>query len=453
MQGPIDFEKPHRRDRGDRDRDVDEDRRDRREGGPGRERGDPARHERGGRRARNDGGWKDLRGGRGGGGGIDYHQPGRPGEEENNQVILDGGHLLSLLKANPPSSKKYTREELLSIKHLSASKVKPPKLNPMIDRENFASPLVLKGKFDLEEDGAAASRRENYHNKDRRPQHEPAILEDNGRRAPRKPEGLNGTMVAGGSVASAAAPSALQNGTGRGGGRGRETQGWGPADHAAADARLPRPNRQPNKLDMPEWDMPDPNAKITMNLSDYTLGDIHQVDGGLGGGFFVDEDDEEEDVTQASRGFGKWFGRPAAAPNAQQEAPLEPAAGMLGLPPVGSSEPSAPTTPSVFIPATTAQSSAPSTQAAPAMAPVSAQVGLGTPGLGLLSEVSEKMPSQPAENWLQPSEHLSLAEPLQHVQDDWKLPLGTGSTLGLADDRGCAGATQANEEESGCSQS
>mmetsp|Transcript_41344 Transcript_41344/g.95151 ORF Transcript_41344/g.95151 Transcript_41344/m.95151 type:complete len:450 (-) Transcript_41344:15-1364(-) len=449
MQGPIEsFEKPHRRDR--IDRDMDEDRRDRREGGPGRERGDPARHERGGRRARNDGGWKDLRVGRGGGGGIDYNQPARP-QDENNQVIMDGGFLLSLLKMNPPSAKKYTREELLSIKNLSASKVKPPKLNPMIDRENFTSPLVLKGKFDLEEDGAAASRRD--YQKERRPHRSEPELEDNDRRrAQRKPEGMNGTAVAGGAVASAAAPSALQNGTGRSGGRGRDTQGWGPADHAAADARLPRPNRQPNKLDMPEWDMPDPNAKITMNLSDYTLGDIHQVDGGLGRGFFVDEDDEEEDVTQASRGFGKWFGKPAAASSTspQKEAPAELTAETMGLPPVGSKEPSSPPS-DVLNPATTAQSSAPSAQTVPTVS--QAQVGLGTPGLGLLSEVAEKLPSQQAGSWLQSSEHLSLAEPLQHVQDEWKLQLGTGSTLGLADDRGCAGAAQATEEDSGCSQS
>mmetsp|Transcript_70129 Transcript_70129/g.168101 ORF Transcript_70129/g.168101 Transcript_70129/m.168101 type:complete len:479 (-) Transcript_70129:100-1536(-) len=314
---------------------MDEDRRDRRDAAGGRERGDPARHERGGRRARNDGGWK-AGGGRGmpvgpstldyhhaaGAAALDYHHAGRPDEglpmglppPPQQQQVPDGSFLLSLLKANPPAATKYTREELFSIKHLQASHVKPSKLNPMIDRENITSPLVLKGKFDLEEDGIGVSRRD--HHRDRRPREE---MED--RRGLRKGmDGMNGTVGLGGSVPSAAAPSALQGTNGRnGGGRGRDMHGWGPADHAAADARLPRPARNP-KMDTPEWDMPDPNVQCTMNLSDYTLGDIRQAEGSAGGGagggggsggggFFVDESDDEEDVTQASRAFGKWFNK------------------------------------------------------------------------------------------------------------------------------------------------
>eukprot|EP00971_Amphidinium_carterae_P329524 6462038-Amphidinium_carterae.3 len=98
------------------------------------------------------------------------------------QVIMDGGFLLSLLKMNPPSAKKYTREVqlpcndhvlwspmvgVMPIRSCSPSKTSPlPSSQLMLmgassiatrQQENFTSPLVLKGKFDLEEESSIIS--------------------------------------------------------------------------------------------------------------------------------------------------------------------------------------------------------------------------------------------------------------------------------------------------------
>mmetsp|Transcript_63862 Transcript_63862/g.140642 ORF Transcript_63862/g.140642 Transcript_63862/m.140642 type:complete len:363 (+) Transcript_63862:66-1154(+) len=68
------------------------------------------------------------------------------GDTPSASQPLNGGVLLSMLKANPPSIVRYTREELLSIGQLPASKVKPSSLNVIIDKENAASPLLVKVK-------------------------------------------------------------------------------------------------------------------------------------------------------------------------------------------------------------------------------------------------------------------------------------------------------------------
>jgi len=122
---------------------------DRRENWKDRDRG-----ERGGDSKKDS--WKERRdqnqrGGDRGGGKQHAEKPGeenrahhRPGEEST------GAALLTMLKANPPSATRYTREQLLSIGQLPASKVKPNALNPIIDKENNQSPLLVKVRNDKE---------------------------------------------------------------------------------------------------------------------------------------------------------------------------------------------------------------------------------------------------------------------------------------------------------------
>jgi len=59
--------------------------------------------------------------------------------------VLNGNALLSMLKSNPPKVTKYTKGELLSIARLPASSIRPPNLDPMIDKENKNSQLVVHG--------------------------------------------------------------------------------------------------------------------------------------------------------------------------------------------------------------------------------------------------------------------------------------------------------------------
>eukprot|EP00747_Dinoflagellata_sp_TGD_P210101 gnl/TRDRNA2_/TRDRNA2_83426_c0_seq1.p1 gnl/TRDRNA2_/TRDRNA2_83426_c0~~gnl/TRDRNA2_/TRDRNA2_83426_c0_seq1.p1 ORF type:complete len:631 (-),score=157.06 gnl/TRDRNA2_/TRDRNA2_83426_c0_seq1:53-1945(-) len=65
-----------------------------------------------------------------------------------NAPALNGGTLLSMLKANMPSVRRYTRQELLSIGQLPASRVKPPTLDEIIDKDNAESPLLLKARME-----------------------------------------------------------------------------------------------------------------------------------------------------------------------------------------------------------------------------------------------------------------------------------------------------------------
>merc|ERR1719174_1038029 len=94
---------------------------------------------------------------------------GRQRGNAENAEALNGGALLSLLKSHTPSVRRYTREELFSIGQLAASKVKPDMLSEIIDKENAASPLLVRPKVprrnregeeeDYDEE-AAAGRRE-----------------------------------------------------------------------------------------------------------------------------------------------------------------------------------------------------------------------------------------------------------------------------------------------------
>jgi len=59
---------------------------------------------------------------------------------------LNGGALLCMLKANTPKIMRYTKEELLSIGQLPASKVKPRDLCSLIDKTNLQSPLLMRSR-------------------------------------------------------------------------------------------------------------------------------------------------------------------------------------------------------------------------------------------------------------------------------------------------------------------
>jgi len=66
-------------------------------------------------------------------------------QEREDEEVLNGNALLSMLKSNPPKVTKYTKGELLSIARLPASSIRPPNLDPMIDKENKNSQLVVHG--------------------------------------------------------------------------------------------------------------------------------------------------------------------------------------------------------------------------------------------------------------------------------------------------------------------
>jgi len=61
---------------------------------------------------------------------------------------LNGGALLSMLKANAPKIMRYTKEELMSIGQLPASRAKPVDLCSLIDKTNMQSPLLVRSRPD-----------------------------------------------------------------------------------------------------------------------------------------------------------------------------------------------------------------------------------------------------------------------------------------------------------------
>lgn len=68
---------------------------------------------------------------------------------------LNGGALLSMLKANAPKIVRYTKEELLSIGQLPASRSRPQELCPLIDKSNLQSPLLIRAKAEKAKDDDA----------------------------------------------------------------------------------------------------------------------------------------------------------------------------------------------------------------------------------------------------------------------------------------------------------
>eukprot|EP00397_Hematodinium_sp_SG-2012_P032418 GEMP01034518.1.p1 GENE.GEMP01034518.1~~GEMP01034518.1.p1 ORF type:complete len:440 (+),score=111.36 GEMP01034518.1:67-1386(+) len=65
---------------------------------------------------------------------------------EKDTQQLNGGALLSMLKAHVPTISRYTKEELLSIGQLPASRARPQDLCSLIDRTNLQSPLLIRAK-------------------------------------------------------------------------------------------------------------------------------------------------------------------------------------------------------------------------------------------------------------------------------------------------------------------
>lgn len=82
---------------------------------------------------------------------------------------LSGSALLTMLKAGGPKVTRYTKGELLSIRQLPASKIRPPTLDNYVDKENLASPLLIRnqGAEDAEDGGEGDARQRTSRRKDR----------------------------------------------------------------------------------------------------------------------------------------------------------------------------------------------------------------------------------------------------------------------------------------------
>jgi len=282
------------------------------------------------------------------------------GSENAQAVRGNGAVLLSLLKAHPPGAKPYMKEQLLSIGQLPASRVKPPSLSDVIDKENGASPLLFKGN--REKDG----------------EHGEAKRDGESRRERR--EQRNGGATAG-------LPAGRSDGgTLDGKEPDRRWSNWNGGGNV--EQRLP--TGKANDPDT-QWDMPDASSNAgtfggdLSDLANFTLGDIRKAEKSMNGGmsfkdykaslraeevstgalqgavavsssnaaaavaatvgdspfgeeapggdadssFFAEK--EVDDACGASRGFGKWFGgRAEAAPATPATSTGTPRSAVIG---------------------------------------------------------------------------------------------------------------------------
>lgn len=262
--------------------------------------------------------------------------------------------------AQAVSARRYTREELMSIGQLPMSKVKPPTLHPMIDQGNPSSTLVLMktkadkasrrrgdGDEDDGDDDDAGGRRERRGNRDR-----------GARKGESEEEDENDGWA---------------DRRGRRGHRADRDARWGGGWNqdewsnmhqefmGKDDPQHPSAGSWQKANPPTQWDMPDA-AGAEGSLREFTLGDIRKAEKSIAGGmsmkdykasmrsagdlvperkssdpfqdsgdgnFFVEED--EEDVSRASRGFGKWFGAGRAAEAAAAAAGASAAVGTVGV--------------------------------------------------------------------------------------------------------------------------
>jgi len=257
------------------------------------------------------------------------------GENSAGPQVLNGGALLSLLKANTPSHTRYTREELFAIGQLPASKVKPPTLNVMIDKDNVASTLLFRRdkarrRGDGDEDDDEEGRRE------RRPRGE------RGRRGDSDDDDEEAEW-----------PDRRPKDTRWSGGWKQDE--WSKPNETVAEPSQESWHQKGADESSPQWDMPDAGGPEG-SLLEFTLGDIRKAEKSIASGmtmkdykaslrtgpgaaepaperkgsdpfqdsgndFFFEE--EEEDVSRASRGFGKWFASGRAAEAIEE--PADPA--------------------------------------------------------------------------------------------------------------------------------
>lgn len=275
--------------------------------------------------------------------------------------VLSGGDLMNLLKADRPaqavSARRYTREELMCIGQLPMSKVKPPTLDAMIDKGNPSSTLLLMktkadkasrrrgdGDEDDGDDDDGAGRRERRSNRDRGARKGESEEEDENDgwadRRGRRGHRVDRDARWGGGWNQDEWTNMHQEFMGKGDPQHPSAGSWQRADPA------------------PQWDMP-ATTGAEGSLWEFTLGDIRKAEKSIAGGmsmkdykaslrsagdlvperkssdpfqdsgdgnFFVEED--EEDVSRASRGFGKWFGAGRAA---EAAAAAAAAAGTVGV--------------------------------------------------------------------------------------------------------------------------
>jgi len=280
---------------------------------------------------------------------------GRQRGNAENAEALNGGALLSLLKSHTPSVRRYTREELFSIGQLAASKVKPDMLSEIIDKENAASPLLVRPKVprrnregeeeDYDEEAAAGrrERRQRARRGDLEEEEEEEVDRRRTRRWDQREQDRGWKQE-----------EQQPKGKGFGKGKGYDEDGYGDgAGYRQYEDQWTAPPVKSSRGD--EWEMPDVSESQNASLMDFTLGDIRKAERSINkgmsmsdyikntradqhhaaaskpsrpveetrgssgkdrsgkdsslnssSGFFVEED---EDVAQASRGFGKWFGR------------------------------------------------------------------------------------------------------------------------------------------------
>lgn len=293
--------------------------------------------------------WNQRRGKHEKGDGKDDGDGGKSGSP------LSGGALLSMLKANPPSYTRYTKEELLSIGQLAASRNKPSNLDILVDKENASSPLLVRARGDKAQRkrGGDAEGDEEYDDgvlQDRAEEEADGDDDHRGRKGGQRGEWKDDRRP-------------MQQWSERG----LRDSNRSAADRAALDRRKADP-----------WDMPESQTDVLEgnDLTALSMGDIRQAekamskgmsmsdykdslqrpgarndrdaaddskddpfadeDDGANEGFFMDDEDAPPQMRE-SRGFGKWFGGRTAQDTVDTEsswmapgiAPL-PSEGQLG---------------------------------------------------------------------------------------------------------------------------
>eukprot|EP00931_Biecheleriopsis_adriatica_P064398 TRINITY_DN39189_c0_g1_i1.p1 TRINITY_DN39189_c0_g1~~TRINITY_DN39189_c0_g1_i1.p1 ORF type:complete len:791 (+),score=206.61 TRINITY_DN39189_c0_g1_i1:123-2495(+) len=391
------------------------------------------------------------------------------GDHLANSQVLNGGALLAMLQANPSGARRYTREDLLSIGQLPASNVKPANLHAMIDKDNASSTLCLRSK------GDKASRRRGDGDED-------DYDEDGSNRRERRSKDRGGRRGASDEEDDEIVDD-------RGDWHGHKGQRWGGSWHDdewsgskdfGAGSHPSAASWQ--RSDEPQWDMPEVSAGQEGSLLEFTLGDIRKAEKSIasgmsmndykaslrtgaaeapaerkssdpfqdGGSFFVEEE-EEEDMTKASRGFGKWFGSSRAAEQEASPATTPTAvaapAGPVQQAPVPAAAP-APATP----PGPILQTSTPAVSSMPARPPATANsrptgqlVAPVAPGI-----VGGSAPSAPpVQRHVEPARP-SQRSPAASTASNHRVPAPAGP-LGRREDRSSASAPSGGEATSAAS--
>eukprot|EP00927_Polykrikos_kofoidii_P065475 TRINITY_DN61224_c0_g1_i1.p1 TRINITY_DN61224_c0_g1~~TRINITY_DN61224_c0_g1_i1.p1 ORF type:complete len:664 (-),score=139.98 TRINITY_DN61224_c0_g1_i1:102-1979(-) len=291
------------------------------------------------------------RGGRGGRGGRRGPLQETQVDEKDAEVVdeeLSGSALLTMLKANPPKVTRYTKEMLLSISQLKASQMKPPDLNPLIDKENKDSQLLIRvgggrGTGDGDDGGGEGTSRKDRRG-DRRNDRRPERDEGDEGKADDAKSRRNQLRDVGNTVADVPASSDTP---------------------ASASSTVPSVARSRPVGSMPPTAVGvgggNASAASAPAVAATSAGGVTAATGvttpterhaGAGPSTVVGE--TEVDVTKGSRAFDKWFDREKVKQQTSASAGLSsnPAVPTMTAPSPGAAQPGAP--PNVNLAATLA---------------------------------------------------------------------------------------------------